>query len=260
MERLRTHGPEGLSRAGLRRWGMLFVVLGIFGRGILQARFLGTTDLNSDQLLAALTVDRNAMLIATVAVVLQFVETCAAPIFCLLLAEGFAHTSNSGKYLARVTGVALISELPYNFAMSGRLLDFGSRNPVFGIAMSLLVLYLYDRFAGKKLSNVMLKILFTLAAFLWCGMLKIESGACCVLITLAFWALRKKPMFRNLAAGGATMLCCFFSFYYMAAPMGMLAVHFYNGEKGEENSLVSYLFYPAALIVCGVAGYAIFGC
>lgn len=259
MERLRTEQPKGLSCAGLRKWGMLFVILGIFGRSILQTRFLGITDLNNEQLLEALSAAPEAMLFATFSIVLQFVETCAAPIFCLLLAEGFVNTSNAANYLARVAGVALISEIPYNFAMSGKFLEMSSRNPAFGIAMSLLLLYLYDRFREKKLSNMLLKVLFTLAAFFWCGMLKIESGVCCLFITLAFWAFRKKPMIRNLAAGAAAMVCCIFSLFYLAAPMGMLVLHFYNGEKGEENRLVSYLFYPAALTALSLAGYIAFG-
>lgn len=259
MERLRTERPKGLTRAGLRKWGMLFVILGVFSRSILQTRFLGMTDLTSDELLQSLSAAPEAMLFATFSLVLQFVESCAAPIFCLLLAEGFANTSNGAKYLLRVTGVALLSEIPFNFAMSAKLIDMSSRNPAFGIAMSLLLLYLYDRFREKKFTNVVLKLLFTLAAFFWCSILKIESGVCCVLITLTFWGFRKKPMIRNLAAGAAAMVCSFFSLFYLSAPMGMLVLHFYNGEKGEENRLVSYLFYPVVLTVLGIAGYIAFG-
>ena len=40
----------------------------------------------------------------------------------------------------------------------------------------------------------------------------------------------------------------------MLAPMGMMVLHFHNGEKGEENRLVSYLFYPVGLTVIGIAG------
>ena len=40
----------------------------------------------------------------------------------------------------------------------------------------------------------------------------------------------------------------------MAAPMGFLAIHFYNGEKGEENRLVNYLAYPVILLAVGLAG------
>lgn len=259
MERLRTQRPKGLTRASLRKWGMLFLTLGIFGRGILQTRYLDMGNLNTEQLLQVLTSAPGAMTVATISLVLQFLESCAMPIFCLLLAEGFANTSNSGKYLLRVLGIALLSEMPYNFAMSAKILDLSTRNPAFGIALSLMLLYLYDFFKEKKPMNLLAKILVTAAAFVWCAMLKIEGGVCTLIITLAFWILRKKPMFRNLAGGTAAMLCCIFSMFYLATPMGVMVNHFYNGEKGQENRVFSYLFYPAVLALCGIIGYFVFG-
>jgi hypothetical protein len=54
------------------------------------------------------------------------------------------------------------------------------------------------------------------------------------------------------------MLCSFLSIFFMSAPMGMMVLHFYNGEKGEENQLVAYLFYPAVLILLGISGAMLF--
>ena len=259
MERLRRDRPKGFSRAGLRKWGMLFVLLGIFGHGILQTRYLNMAHLGSDQLLNMLTEKPEAMFVTTVSLILLFLESMAMPVFCLLLAEGFAHTSHGGIYLLRVLGVALLSEIPYNFVMSGNFIDMGSRNPAFGIAVSLVLLYLYDYTKEKKPFNLLLKVFITFAAFFWCAILKIEAGVCTLLITLAFWCFRKKPSIRNLAAAAAAMFGCFFSIFNLAAPMGIMIVHFYNGQKGEEKRLISYLFYPAALTIFGIIGYYTFG-
>ncbi len=254
MERLRTEQPKGLSRNGLRKWGMFFVILGIFGRSILQNRYLGITQITAEQLLTVMESAPGAMIAATAAIVMQFVETCAAPIFCLLLADGFLYTSNAGKYISRVAGLAVISELPYNFAMSGNLLEMGNRNPVFGALVSLILLYLYKQYGENKLTNILIKAVVTIAALVWCRMLSIEFGACSVILTAVFWAFRRKPNLRNLMGGAAAMVCSLFSLFFMASPMGMLVIHFYNGEKGEENRMISYLFYPAALLVIGLAG------
>lgn len=259
MERLRTEQPKGLSREGLRKWGMLFVILGVFGRSILQTRFLGINGMTNEELLELMSAGPEVMLFATFAIVLQFVESCAMPIFSLLLAEGFANTSHAGKYIGRVAGVALLSEIPYNFAMDAKFFVFGSRNPVFGLLLSLILLYLYDYFKEKKFTNILMKAVVTLAALVWCAMLKIESGACCVILTAVFWGFRKKPMIRNLMASAAAMVCSLFSMFYLASPMAMLVVHFYNGEKGEGNKLVNYLFYPVVLTVFAVVGAIAFG-
>ena len=258
MERLRTQRPRGLTRASLRTWAMLFLAMGILGRGILQTRYLNVANLDSEQLLQLLTNTPGAMAVATTSLVLQFMECCAVPIFCLLLADGFSNTSDAGKYLLRVLGVALLSEIPFNFAMSAKFLDMSSRNPAFGIALSLMLLYLYGYFTQKTAAHLLARILVTVAAFVWCYILRIEHGVAILMISLVYWLFREKPMFRNLAGGAAAMLCCIFSMFYMAAPMGVMINHFYNGEKGRENRVFSYLFYPAALSLCGVIGYLVF--
>lgn len=254
MERLRTEQPKGLTRAGLRKWGMLFVMLGVFGRSVLLNRYLGIGGMTSDQLLEAMSNGSEVMVMVTIALVFQFLETMAAPIFCLLLSEGCDHTSDIAMYMGRVLGVAAISELPYNFAMSGKFFDMGSRNPAFGLFLAMVVLYLYKQYSQKSFKNLLIKAAGTFAALFWCGLLKVEGGIVAVILTCVFWAFRKKPNIRNLMAGIATMFCSIFSIFYVLSPMGLMVLHFYNGEKGEENRLVSYLFYPAVLLVFGIAG------
>lgn len=258
MERLRTEQPRGLTRAGIRKWGMLFLVMGLFGRSIILNRYLGIADMTSDQLLQAMNSGADVMTAVTFALICQFVEACGVPIFCLLLAEGIAHTANGAKYIARILGVAVISEIPFNFAMSGNLLDTSSRNPVFGILMAAILLFLYNRYSEKTALNFLYKAAFTIAAIFWSALLRIDNGIVCVFLSVVFWAFRQKPNIRNLMAGVAAMLCSFLSIFFMVAPMGMMVLHFYNGEKGEENRMVSYLFYPVVLIILGVAGTVAF--
>lgn len=254
MERLRTEQPKGLTRAGIRKWAMLFVIIGLFGRSILLNRYLGIAGMSSDQLLEAMNSGSQVMTAVTVALISQFVEAMAAPIFCLLLADGMIHSSNPAKYVTRILGVAVVSEFPYNFAMSGNLLDTSGRNPVFGILMAALLLFLYNYYSEKKMTNLLLKAAFTIATLFWTALLRIEFGVILVILSAVFWAFRNKPNIRNLMAGIAAMFCSIFSIFFMASPMGLMIAHFYNGEKGEENRFLAYLFYPAALLILGVAG------
>lgn len=254
MDRLRTERPKGLSRAGVRKWGMLFLIIGVFGRSILLNHYLGVDNMTSDQLLEAMSSGSGVMTAVTFALISQFVESCAAPIFCFLLAEGMVHTANAPMYISRVFGIALLSEIPYNFAMTGKVLDLSTRNPVFGMAMAALLLFLYCHYSEKNIKYFLLKLAFTIAAVFWTGLLRIEGGLVYVMLSVVFWIFRKKPNIRNLMGGAAAMLCSFVSIFFMASPMGMLVLHFYNGEKGEENRMVSYLFYPVVLTVIGIAG------
>jgi hypothetical protein len=126
------------------------------------------------------------------------------------------------------------------------------------MVMALILLYLYSRYGEKKMTNLLLKAAFTVAAVFWTGLLRIESGVICVVLSAVFWGFRKKPNIRNLVGGAAAMLCSFFSVFFMMAPMGMMVLHFYNGEKGEENRLLNYLFYPAVLTVFALVGFLAF--
>jgi hypothetical protein len=254
MERLRTERPKGLTCAGIRKWGMLFLILGLFGRSIILNRYLGIAHMSGDQLLQAMDSGPGVMTAVTFALISKFLEACGVPLFCFLLAEGMVHTANAPKYLLRVLGVALLSEIPYNFAMTGNLFDMSSRNPVFGMLMALFLLYLYTRYGEKKMTNLLLKAAFTVATVFWTGLLRIESGVICVFLSAVFWGFRKKPNIRTLMGAVAAMLCSFFSVFFMVVPMSMMVLHFYNGEKGEENRLVSYLFYPVVLTILGIIG------
>lgn len=249
---------SGISSNGLRTWGMFFLLAGMLSKSILQNGLLNLGSTGFQQLLEEMQTSGAVMLYATLALVLQAMETCAVPIFAFLLVEGVEHTSSLRNYALRVAGLALLSELPYNLAMSGKLLDTTSRNPVFGLLVCLVMVYLYQKFPEKSASHILLRVLVTVAAVVWCSMLSIRYGNSVVVLFAALWAFRGKGSFQSLVDSAVSILCCLFSLFFLAAPMGFLAVHFYNGEKGPENRVVNYLAYPALLLVVGAAGKLLF--
>ena len=253
MERINTPRPTGMNRRGLRIWAMLLLMLGILSRGILQNRVLGVSEVTNMQMLESLLSTETGMAIATTSLVMQALETMAMPLFCFLLVEGTQHTGDFMKYFAHVLGVAVLSEVPYNLAMSGKVLDLSTRNPVFGLVLAMILLLLYQRFSKAGFVNVVLKILFTICAVLWGQILHVHDGACAVVLVATLWLLRNKPLYRNIFGCTAAFACCIFNPFYMVSPMSFLMLHFYNGEQGEENRLFNYLFYPVVLLLVGLA-------
>lgn len=243
--------PSGISRQGLRTWGMLFLVIGITGQSIVQNAMLGVNASTGEELLMAMD-NSETMIIATIGVILQFIQSCAVPIFAFLLVEGFLHTSSLKKYMLRVAGVAVLSELPFNLAMSGKLIDLSSRNPVFGVLLCLIMLYFYRTYGEKKVINVVIKLVVTLFALLWVEMLHITDGAALTVLVAVLWLMRKKTSMQVFVGCIAAFLCTAFSIFYLAAPMSFLAVHYYNGEPGEGNKYVNYLAYPVLLLAIGL--------
>lgn len=258
MERIPTERSAGLRSNALHTWAMLLTTLGILGQSFLQNRFLGMGQISVQTLLETMQASNSAMLIATTALVFRALETCAVPIFAFLLVEGYQHTSDFQKYIFRVFCVAAASEIPYNLAMSGKLLDFSSRNPAFALVVGLLMLYLYDRYAERTVKNTLCKVMITVAALVWPLMLNIRYGGCLMMITAVLWAFRKKPLQRGIAGATLCAACSVSSPFFLAAPMGFLIIHFYNGEKGPENRVANYLAYPVLLLVIGLtAKYAL---
>lgn len=253
MERLNEKRTGGLSTRGLRIWGVLFLAAGIFGRSVLQNQFLGMATGSGEQLKLLMDSSDDAMIIATVALLLQAVETCAVPIFSFLLVEGVQHTSNFGKYAARVAGVAVLSEIPYNLAMGGKLLDLDTRNPAFALVLCLILLYFHKRYEERSARNTAVKVIVCMAAVMWSLMLRVEYGVAMVILTWVLWVFRKNSTYQGFAGATAAVVCSLTSPFFMAAPMSFLVIHGYNGEKGEENRVLNYMAYPLLLLVIGIA-------
>ena len=248
MERLGNNRPAGLHAGSLRAWGMLFVVAGIVGRSILQNQMLGIGVLSAEELVQLMQASQEAFIIATIALVLQAMETVAIPIFVFLLVEGFLHTSNWQKYLFRVAAMAILTEIPYDIAMHGKVLEFSAQNPTMGLVLCMILLYMFKRFAGKKLICVVM----ALAGLLWGVMLKIDHSVPMVLMLCVVYLFRNKRMYMGFSGMAVAAICTAVSPFYLAGAMGFLAIHFYNGEPGESNRLVNYLFYPVVLLVVGL--------
>lgn len=249
----RSDRPSGITGNALRAWGYVFLLMGIAGQSLIQNNILGIGAVSTTQLMEILNADPSMMLLATIALVCQAISTCAVPIFAFLLVEGFLHTSDWKKYFTRVTLMAAAAEIPYNLAVSGKFIDFSSRNPAFGLVLSFVLLLLFRRYMEKKPVNVLLRVAFVIAAVLWSRMLSIADAGAMVIMTTAFWAFRGKPNFRTMVACGAAGMCVTMSMFYLASPMSAFAINLYNGEPGTQNRAFNYAAYPLALLCFGIA-------
>lgn len=253
MERLGQPRRTGISSNALYYWGLIFLIAGTVSRGLIQNSMLHLGRITPSALLEAMQSDA-VMSYVTAALVLQALETCAVPIFAYLLVEGVQHTSDLPRYMLRVLGLAVLTEIPFNLATSGQIFELSSRNPVVGLALGIIMLFFYCRYPEKGFKQGFIRVLVTIGAIGWCAMLRVEYGVSLVLITAVLWAFRKKQMLGNFIAASVSLLCSLSSLLYIAAPMGFLIIHFCNGEREESSRALRYLLYPLILLAVFVIG------
>ena len=83
-------------------------------------------------------------------VLLRGIGRIAFPIFCFMLVEGFQHTGNRRRYLGRMAIFAVISELPYNWMVSGNWWDPQHQNVFFTLFLGLLMMQLMEMISEKS--------------------------------------------------------------------------------------------------------------
>ena len=249
MEQNLKKRKRGINARTLRLWGIVFAFAGIIGRGVIQAHMLGIVGDGTQDLLNILDTKPNAMMLTAFSIAMQAAETCAVPIFAMLLIEGMQNTSNFKAYFLRVATLAVVCEIPFNMALSAKLFDLKTRNPVFGVLICMFMLYLWGNYSVKSKKNTLIKFLIVIVAILWCEMLKIDFGSALVIIVAILWVFRNNTLFFNFAGAAAAMSCTLISPFFLASPMGFLVVHSYNGDEDTNSHKYNYLLYPVLLII-----------
>ena len=261
----------GISAQGIRIWGLVFLLCGAVGYGIFGNILIPSFGVDAQGISLAPT---NMISLGSI---LQAVYYSAIPVFSFLLVEGVKHTLSLRSYATRIAILALVTELPYNLCMNGKLLgalslegglhfDFAtfSLNPLFGTLLCLVVLYFFRRYAKKTTQGICLGMIIWMVAFLWVGMLHLENANMMLVIVPVLWLCRNKKPMQVFCGCIATFMCSVFHMGTMAsigcfiAPLTFMLVHFYNGEKGEGNRYINYLAYPVILLAVGLTAMMAF--
>jgi hypothetical protein len=204
--------------------------------------------------IGAVLVPSNTMLY----LIMRCIGRISFPIFVFLLVEGFHHTKNVKKYLLRMGAFALISEIPFDLAFYGQVLEFKHQNIFFTLFLGLLCMYLMSQVEKKfdkniisnviimNVLNALLTLVFSIIAFV----LKTDYGYAGILLIVSFYLFRTSKLMKGLSL-------LFVSGYLLRyinifATVAILPISFYNGQKGKSIKYVFYIFYPAHLLILAV--------
>ena len=228
------------------KWiGLVCILFGTFSTSIIQLGILGL-DLNaSEEALAAISQSNRLTFWANLAAGFTMVSYVALPIYAKLAYEGACRTSNPRLYLVRVIALALLAEIPYDLTTAGVWNNMGSQNPFWALALAVLMLNIIREYAQPGPKGSVLQCLVMLMAAAWSMALRSQYGVYTILLTTLFQLFSHK---KNLSTWGGALICLL----QFPAPMGMFAVHWYDGSKGKPHKYLFYSLYLGQLVVFAI--------
>lgn len=128
--------------------------------------------------------------------ILRYIGRLSFPLYCFLITEGMCHTRNIYKYGLRLLTFAFISEVPFDLAIHGKVLEFTDQNVFFTLFIGLVVIY------GTLIVNDASKgLVICIAGMLLALFLKVDYSSYGVLMIYCFYMFRDNPLSMALSIG-----------------------------------------------------------
>lgn len=189
---------------------------------------------------------------------LRGVGRIAFPLYCFLLAEGFAHTKDLRAYGRRLLLLAILSEIPFDLLIFGRLVSPVEQNVLFSLLFALMALYSYELLRENPLQAWLVLAMLATGSMA----LRLSYGWLGIVLCLCFHLLRDSRLRMALCSGGALMLYSLslllsgvdpgWALTSLCALLSLLPILCYNGRPGPRRPWLSLLFYasyPAHLLL-----------
>lgn len=179
------------------------------------------------------------------------VGRAAFPLYCFLLAQGYIHTRSVRAYARRLLLLALLSEIPFDLLIFGRVSCAVEQNVLFSLLLGLLALYADDALRARPpaawlaVGSLCLAAMAAHVSFGWLG------------IALCLCARRfgESPL-RAVLGMGAMLLLYTLSLLLsgvaaswvltsLCALAALAPILLYNGRRGLRVPALTFLFYAA---------------
>ena len=189
--------------------------------------------------------------------ILRLAGRLAFPLVCFFLVQGMRYTHDRRKYVLRMFLFALLSEIPFDLAVYGRLIDWRGQNVLFTLTIGLCVLDLLEK-AGKSRTlegRTVVSFLAVVGGILLTCLMRTDYSCWGILFLLVFYleSLHKRQRFWMML-----VLCACQDVIELFAVASLFFTEHYDPGKGRGKPWLGryffYLFYPLHfLILFGVA-------
>ena len=236
-----------ITADGLKMFACIAMLIQTIGIAVIEKGLIHLDQYTQDSLNQAMAQDSRLMTLAGIGSIMQLIGGMAIPVFTFLLVAGFRNTSDYKKYLLLMVLTAVISEIPYDLAVGGKIMDWSSQNAMVTMSICLIMLKCLDVFKdGSGFTGGLVRMLIVLAAVVWVSLFRAEYGLCMVLLTAVFYVFYTQNILK-------TVLGCIISLMYITGPLSFYGSWCNNGERKDRiNKYVYYAFYPVHLLVLGV--------
>lgn len=206
---------------------------------------------------------------------MTYIGRMAFPIFAFQIAEGFVHTKNLKKYILRLLGFAVITEIPFNLFYSSRWFNPYHQNVLFTLLLGLLAIKVIDGARKNKAAkNIALSALWLLLILLASVIGFVDYGFLGMLTVVMFYLFRDFPFAWLLQLLGMVLINITF-FEGLVFPVeifgkvfeipsqgfaifALIPIWLYGNRKGKSSKILQYgfyAFYPLHMLVLYLIKY-----
>lgn len=174
----------------------------------------------------------------------------AFPLFAFFVVEGFFKTKNRKKYLTNLFVFAVISEVPFDMFLTSTFFNTRANNVLFTLALSLITIWIID-ILKNKLENKppTLWYLVSVVVIIISCFISMQFGLDyehhSIIIVYLFYIFYNKPV-----VGCALAYLSIITEVWSILGFGLVLT--YNGERGKQNKIINYWFYPVHLLILGI--------